>query len=297
MKQIELKNCPICGEDNLALKVESVDFSVTKESFKIDECLTCGFLFTNPRPAADDLGRYYESSAYVSHTNQSDGLFGKTYQALRKWSIRRKTQLIDQYAKKGSVLDYGCGTGEFLAECKRQEWIVQGIELNEEVRKRAAKTHKINVASPAELHAFSNASYNVITMWHVLEHVSDLKEACSEIVKKLELGGILIVAVPNPQSWDAKYYKQYWAAWDLPIHLYHFNRNNIEGLFGPMGMELLTIKKMPLDSFYVSLLSEEYLTGKKKWLKASLIGLLSNIRAIRTNNSSSLTYVLKKIKA
>lgn len=297
MKQINLTSCPICGGDKFAPKTESVDYSVTKESFKIDECLNCGLLFTNPRPADEDLGRYYKSPAYISHTNQSSGLFGKTYQVLRSWNIRRKTRLLDQYAKRGRILDYGCGTGEFLAACNHQHWQVQGVELSDEVRDRAIKTHQISVIAPNRLNTLSPSTYDAVTMWHVLEHVSELKQTCSNLIEKLKPGGILIVAVPNPQSWDANYYKKYWAAWDLPIHLYHFNRENIKQLFSPMGMKVEAVKMMPLDSFYVSLLSEEYKTGRKRWVKASILGILSNISALRTKNSSSLTYILKKVEA
>jgi SAM-dependent methyltransferase len=298
VKQITIKNCPICGSNSITTaKIQTTDYSVSKESFNISECQECGLLFTNPRPVAEDLGRYYKSSNYISHTNQASGLFGKTYQVLRNWSIKRKFKLLDEHVVKGSLLDYGCGTGEFLAEGKKLGWRVIGMEIAEDVRKRAISTHQLEVISPGLLHNLDPASFDVITMWHVLEHVSELQIVAHQLVEKIKPGGYLVLAVPNPDSWDAKYYKEYWAALDVPIHLYHFKKHNIVDLFAKFEMQSVSVVNMPLDAFYVSLLSEEYKTGRKKWMKAFFVGLISNIKTFNRTNSSSLTYILQKTKA
>jgi len=297
VKQIKIKNCPICGSTHYVSKIQTTDYSVSKESFNISQCQDCGLLFTNPRPVDEDLGRYYKSVNYISHTNQTSGLFGKTYQILRKWSIKKKFGLVGRYSSKGSLLDYGCGTGEFLAEGKQRGWHVLGMEIDDSVRERAIKTHQLDVIEPHRLNDFAPESFDVVTMWHVLEHISDLRNVASRLAEKLKPGGYLVVAVPNPESWDATYYEKYWAAWDVPIHLYHFKKQNMKDLFAQFGLKTVSIFNMPLDAYYISLLSEEYKTGKKQWIKAFFVGMISNFRALNSSNSSSLTYILQKTKA
>lgn len=296
MKQQKMKStaCPLCEHENFIPKVFTKDFSLTQEDFTIVECASCGLLFTNPRPSNDDIGAYYKSANYISHTNQKRGVFGFIYQFLRNRALTAKRGWINKYIKSGRLLDYGSGTGEFLNHMQHHGWEVRGFEIAEGPRNRAREMYNLDVLEPQELAKEPKKTYDVITMWHVLEHLDNLVGAAKEIVTTLKPGGLLVLALPNPESWDAKYYKEYWAAWDVPIHFYHFKKKDINLLASKLGLQIVEIINMPYDSYYVSLLSEHYKAGKKNWLKAFLIGLLSNIKA-GNKNASSLTYILRKL--
>ena len=296
MKQIfmNITNCPLCGSDNFESKSVIKDFALSQEDFTVVECAACRLLFTNPRPDNEKIGDYYKSSSYISHTNQSKGLFGFVYQVLRNRALALKRGWILRHAEPGKLLDYGSGTGEFLYNMQAHGWYVKGVEIAEGPRIQSQKKYGLDVLDPEEFQNEQASFYDLITMWHVLEHIDNLAESAERIISKLKPGGILVLALPNPESWDAKYYKDYWAAWDVPIHFYHFKKENINALASKIGLELVETINMPFDSFYVSLLSEQYKTGSKSWIKAFMIGLFSNLKAGK-NNASSLTYILRKL--
>ncbi len=289
-----LDNCPICGCGVSNKKHSVKDFSFSKEVFDIVECERCKFLYTNPRPDSEKIQGYYGSLAYISHTNQRTGLFGKTYQYLRQKAIKEKEKWISKHVSSGSILDYGCGTGEFLMYCRTKGWSVAGIEIAEEPRKQAKENYNLTVLSPKEIDDLVEGQFNVATLWHVLEHMDSLRPSLQKIISKLNKEGLLVVALPNPVSWDAKYYKEFWAAWDVPIHFYHFKKEDVLTLFSSLGMELIEIKNMPYDAYYISLLSEQYKFGRNNWIKAFFFGAISNLKAGK-NNASSLTYIFKKL--
>lgn len=289
-----LINCPICGSEKHKLSISVKDFTVSKEIFNIVECGGCGLLFTNPRPGINDIGDYYKSASYISHTNQQTGVFGRLYQFLRNRAIDRKLSWIEKHSSGNEILDYGCGTGEFLSFCSKQGWNTIGVEIADEPRKNAISRYGLNVISPLLIDSIALNKFDVVTMWHVLEHVDNLLDTVRTIVAKIKPGGLLVLALPNPESWDAKHYKEFWAAWDVPIHYYHFKKEDILRLADMAGLSLVETKNMPFDSYYISLLSEEYKTGNKKWLEAVKIGFLSNLKA-GPNNASSLTYILRKL--
>lgn len=292
-----LKSCPLCGATEFLTKFELPDFSTTKEEFSIQQCAHCGFLVTNPRPPQDNIGKYYLSDAYISHTNENRSLFGKVYHVARRIAIRQKLELIDSYTKSKVVrlLDYGCGTGEFLAAAKKKGWQVKGIEIADNARMQAKNNHHLEVLLPQDINTIASGSVDVITLWHVLEHIDDFNGLITEFARVLTPNGSVIVAVPNPESYDAMHYGIYWAAWDVPIHLNHFKKQDIDRLAYKQGFRVVAIRKMLFDSFYIALLSEEYKTGRKNWLKAIFFATISNLKGWR-QNTSSLTYVLRKSK-
>ena len=296
MKQnlIRLDTCPICGHQNHKAYLTVKDHSTSQELFSIVECSECHFLFTNPRPSDDSISEYYKSDKYISHTNQKTGWFARVYQVMRKEALKGKYKWISKHIKAGHLLDYGSGTGEFLDFMKNKSWQVKGIEIAEGPRSQSIKNYNLEVLAPTELENFKPNTFDVITLWHVLEHVGNLNETLEELVLKLKRNGILVLALPNPESWDAKQYKDYWAAWDVPIHFYHFKKSDIKRIAEKIGLELIEIINMPFDAYYISLLSEEYKTGKKNWSKALLNGMISNKNA-STDNASSLTYILRKL--
>lgn len=291
---VEIKNCPICGQEKQELYKQVEDHSTSKEIFNIVRCLGCGFLFTSPRPSDQEIGKYYKSDKYISHTNQKTGLFGIAYQALRDRALSKKLGWINKHNQNaGNLLDYGCGTGEFLNHCQKNGWQVKGLEIAEGPRIQAKENYHLNVAEPAELENINPDTFDVITLWHVLEHVSDLRGLLEKLVLRLKPGGKLVLALPNPESYDAEYYQEQWAAWDVPIHFYHFRKQDVKTLADQYNLDLQETINMPYDAYYVSLLSEEYKTGRKNWINATLIGLRSNLKA-KEENASSLTYILRK---
>ncbi|MDC0204247.1 class I SAM-dependent methyltransferase [Flavobacteriales bacterium] len=292
---ITLDSCPACKGKKFVKKLDCKDHSTSKEQFTIVSCETCSFIFTNPRPSDKDLEKYYISDMYISHTNQKSGVFNWLYQTIRKHAINRKVRLLKKITTKKTHLDIGCGTGDFLNACKKEGFVTKGIEPSELARNQAINNFQLDVSENTDLSQFRSASFESISMWHVLEHVSNINDTIAQFSRVLKKGGIVIVAVPNCNAWDATYYKEFWAAWDVPIHLWHFSKKTIEHLFKNHGFTLVKTKPMIFDSFYVSLLSEEFKFGKKKFVKSFLIGLYSNFIGLFSNKGhSSIIYVFKR---
>ena len=292
---ILLDKCPVCSSNSLDKLLECNDFTTSKENFTIVSCGTCDFTFTNPRPLNENLGNYYKSDMYISHTNNSKGLFNWLYQKIRNYSVGTKVALLKSITKEGIHLDIGCGTGEFLNACKNAGYTTKGIEPSKLARTQAKYNYNLEVSENTDLTQFSEEEFDSISMWHVLEHIPNLNETISQFQKILKANGKIIIAVPNYKSWDASYYKEFWAAWDVPIHLWHFSKSTIEKIFENHEFSLRKTKPMIFDSFYVSLLSEEFKIGKKNFIKGFVIGLISNfIGVISKRGHSSTIYVFEK---
>lgn len=267
------------------------DFSVSGESFSLLLNEEYQILKTHPQPTLDKLGSYYEFEDYISHTDGKRTLFEKMYHFIKRKAIRDKVSLINSYQPlKGRILDIGAGTGDFLLEAKNQNWDILGIEPNDKA-KGIAVGKGIKFGDTIE--KLESNSFDVITMWHVLEHVPDVEHQIAELKRLLKPSGTIIIAVPNFKSYDAKYYKEFWAAYDVPRHLWHFSKTAIEKLFDKQNMNLEDIKPMWFDSFYVSLLSEKYKSGKMNFISGFFIGLISNVSGFFKKEFSSHIYVLK----
>jgi len=270
------------------------DYSVSGESFDLllDEELQ--LLKTHPQPSLENLPKYYESDDYISHTDGSRSLFEKVYQLIKRKAIRDKVSLITKLQpQKGMLLDIGAGTGDFLQEAHNQNWKITGIEPNDKAKTIALSK---GVSFAESLEALDNHSFDVITMWHVLEHVPDLEKQIQELKRLLKPNGTIIIAVPNYKSFDAQHYGKFWAAYDVPRHLWHFSKTSIAKLFERENMQLVKVLPMIFDSFYVSLLSEKYKTGKMNFLSGFIIGLRSNLKAKQNLEFSSHIYVLENLK-
>lgn len=269
------------------------DYLVSGETFDLIYDSDSDFLKTSPQPKTEDLPKYYESQDYISHTDENRGLFSSLYQLVKKWSLQKKSKLIfTQNNGIGSLLDVGAGTGDFLKIAKGNGWLVQGVEPNKIAVKLASEK---GIELKSSLNDFEGKQFDVITLWHVLEHIPNLEETIVELSNLLKKNGTLIIAVPNFKSFDAKHYGKFWAAFDVPRHLWHFSKEAIQNLFSD-NFELEKIKTLIFDSFYVSLLSEKYKTGNKFSLKAIWIGLKSNLKAKQTNEYSSHIYCFRKLK-
>ncbi|MDR6760602.1 2-polyprenyl-3-methyl-5-hydroxy-6-metoxy-1,4-benzoquinol methylase [Flavobacterium sp. 2755] len=267
------------------------DHSVSKEIFDLYYDENLDMLITSPQPDLENLGRYYESEDYISHTDNKRSVFEKAYHFVKSIALKNKLNLINsEQSQKGKILDIGAGTGDFLLTAKNDGWNVIGVEPSERA-KNIAKQKGISFVE--EISELENNSFDVITMWHVLEHVPNLELQIQELKRLLKPTGTLIIAVPNFKSFDAKHYGEFWAAFDVPIHFWHFSKKAIKTLFEKVDMKLEKVLPMKFDSFYVSLLSEKYKTGKMNFIKAFFIGLRSNLKASSTKEYSSHIYVLK----
>ncbi len=267
------------------------DYLVSGETFELVHHTDLDFLKTFPQPKVEELPKYYESQEYISHTDEKRGLFSSLYQLVKKWSLQKKAKLIlQQSGEVGSLLDVGAGTGDFLKVAKEKGWQVHGMEPNKNAAKLALEK---GIDLKASLNDFEGKQFDVVTLWHVLEHIPDLEETILKLAALVKPQGTLIIAVPNFKSFDAKHYGKFWAAYDVPRHLWHFSKESMKNLFAE-NFQLKKIEPMIFDSFYVSLLSEKYKTGRKFSLKAFWIGLFSNIKAKRSKEYSSHIYCFKK---
>lgn len=270
------------------------DYSVSGESFHLIYNDTLDMLETHPQPSLDKLPSYYESEDYISHTDAKRNLFEKAYHVVRSISLKRKLKLINSYSNSGkTLLDIGCGTGDFLQTALYDNWEVCGIEPNVQAREIANKKTNNAIYGADKTSELKKESFDVITLWHVLEHLPNLEEQLTIYKSLLKKDGTLIIAVPNFKSFDAIYYKEFWAAYDVPRHLWHFSQKAISKLVSKEQMLVVNTLPMIFDAFYVSLLSESYKSGSKNPLKAFWIGLRSNIKAKQTGEYSSLIYIIK----
>ncbi len=267
------------------------DHSVSGETFTLLINEEFQLLQTTPQPAIENLGRYYESEDYISHTDSKRSLLEKLYHLVKGKSLKDKVKIIEKaLGRKGTLLDIGAGTGDFLVTAKNAGWTVAGYEPNDSARS-IAQGKGISFAESIE--AIADNTYDVVTMWHVLEHVPDVAQQIALLKRIVKHDGIIIIAVPNYKSFDAHYYGPYWAAYDVPRHLWHFSATAIKKLFGEQGMRVTEILPMKFDSYYVSLLSEKYKNGKMSYPKAFLTGWRSNRAAVRSGEYSSLIYIIK----
>jgi len=286
--KVQIKQCIYCGCDDLKTILQVKDHSVSKEEFELSECGCCSLIMTNPQPTPSEIGRYYQSEDYVSHTDTKKGFIHYLYHVARNLTLKRKRNLIAKYHKKGNLLDIGCGTGYFAAFMKDNKYDVSVMEPDPQAAEKAAE--KLHIKPYQSLEDIQG-TYDIITMWHVLEHVHDINTTFSKLNALLKENGVLLIAVPNPESTDAKHYKEYWAAYDVPRHLYHYKKSLIRHASIKFDMKVTSIRKMMLDSFYISMLSEKYKRGSI--LTAAWNGLLSNLKSGK-DNSSSLIYIIQK---
>jgi 2-polyprenyl-3-methyl-5-hydroxy-6-metoxy-1,4-benzoquinol methylase len=270
------------------------DYSVSGDSFELFYNASKELLYTHPKPSDSELSNYYSDTNYISHTNQRKSLFDLLYHAVRSISVRRKLRLLKPYqSKQAALLDVGAGTGFFLRAAKKRGWAVTGIEPNPTARNLANLKASKTVFDTATLHTLPEKSFDVITLWHVLEHLPNLEDDIKTFRKLLKPNGRIVVAVPNFKSFDAHYFKNFWAAYDVPRHLWHFSQQSISHLFSEVQMKLDVTHPLVMDAYYVSLLSNKLKTGSLKILNSMWVGFLSNLKALKSGEYSSLIYVLK----
>lgn len=294
-----LTACPICQSAELKQFLECTDYTVSKEKFTIVQCASCGFHFTNPRPEEAKVGKYYQSEDYVSHSDTKKGLINSLYHYARKFTLKKKLKLVTSVSTKrqGTLLDMGCGTGAFLNTCKEAGWKVQGIEPSTDARDIAKKNYGLDLYDVNSWEKFPDNSIDVITTWHVLEHVYKLEEEVKQVRRTLVSGGTFVVALPNCSSADAQFYGHHWAAYDVPRHIWHFTPADVKRFFEKQGFTLESVLPMPWDAYYICMLSEKYKAGNVNYGRAMIHGWFSNRSARKNANTwSSQIYILKPVK-
>lgn len=291
-----LLKCPLCKSGHFLNHKEITDYSLSKQSFIVCKCMQCELLFTNPRPNEEEIGPYYDFPDYFSHEDKAKNLTQWIYNQVRNYNLGQKIKLIEEFAETGKLLDYGCGTGQLLFEATINLWKVNGIEPNAKARDKANQKLGNKVFTSID-ELKEEQTYDAITLFHVLEHVHQLRKTTKTILKHLKSKGYLFIAVPNHESFDSQHYGKYWAGWDVPRHLYHFNPTSMESFRKEFNLKLEDIRPMPFDAYYVSLLSEKYQSANglmKTYLNAIWYGFKSNNQAKEPGQFSSNIYIFSK---
>jgi SAM-dependent methyltransferase len=290
--------CPVCGYHQFRLVFTAEDYFVTQEKFPVNACIKCGMLMTSGLPKEEDIAGYYKSEDYISHSDTRKGFVNRAYHLVRDIMLSEKFNIIRKNSGKGtgSVLDIGAGTGYFLKYMQQKGWNVQGVEKSQEARDFATKRWNLNILPDEELFNLPPASFDVITLWHVMEHLPNLDQHWQLISKLLKPDGVLVIALPNAGSWDAKHYGPYWAAWDVPRHLWHFTPIHLEELGKSEGFSLKNMYRMPFDGFYISIISEKYKKAAFPSIKGIFYGKISWLASLfNKRKCSSLIYIFRKI--
>ena len=297
MEKITWKQCPLCGGEALQPLFTCKDHSASGETFPLQRCSACGFTFTQGIPDESEIGPYYDFPEYVSHSDTSKGIVFKLYHAARSLMLRSKRRTVCQAAGRtsGRLLDYGAGTGYFAHAMQRGGWQVTAVEKSESARAFGQQHFGLGMKPEDDFYRMAPDQFDAVTLWHVMEHVQPLDRLWTRLSEVLTSRGTLIVAVPNAVSADALYYKEMWAAWDVPRHLWHFTPDTMEAWGAKHGFRLEAVKTMPLDAFYISMLSEEHQGSQGKFIKGMWRGFVCLLRTIgRKEACSSLIYVFKK---
>jgi 2-polyprenyl-3-methyl-5-hydroxy-6-metoxy-1,4-benzoquinol methylase len=294
--EITYQKCLCCGSIAVDKAVDCIDYTVSNKSFEVWQCANCTFRFTQQVPDAAHIGVYYQSENYISHSDTQKGLVNTLYHRVRKFTLKTKAALVKKVTglAQGNLLDVGAGTGAFAHTMQQGGWHLTALEPDDTARQNALSNYKIQLDEPVKLFSLPGSQFDAITMWHVLEHVHDLAGYLERFKIILKPDGRLIVAVPNHTSHDAAVYQQFWAAYDVPRHLYHFSPESMKQLLSKHGFVVEKMKPMWFDSFYVSMLSEKYKNGRSNFLKAMWVGLISNLKAVvDSSKCSSVIYIIR----
>ena len=295
--KLKIDICPLCGGQSLKHALTCTDYYASGEEFEVVRCAHCGFMMTQQAPVESEIGSYYETPDYISHSDTRRGIMNQLYHAVRRYMLSRKAVLVERATrmKQGNLLDYGTGTGYFPHTMVGRGWHAKAIEKNAKAREFAHDHFSLEVEAEDALATYPDASFDVITLWHVMEHLEHLNEMWQSLSRLLKDRGVLVVAVPNPASKDAEMYREMWAAYDVPRHLWHFTPTTMTEFGSKHGFVLQEEHPMPFDAFYVSMLSEKYKKSRMPFLKGIWAGVIAWLSALRNKErSSSMIYVFRK---
>ena len=297
MDRLNIDTCPLCGEQQLEHALTCTDHYASGEKFEVVRCVHCGFLMTQNAPMEAEIGKYYETPEYISHSDTQKGLTNRVYHWVRKFMLSRKVALVKRASKLsiGTLLDYGTGTGYFANAMEQKKWTVKAIEKSPQARAFAKERFGLSVDDETKLSNYQQNTFDVVTLWHVMEHLEHLNETWETLHRILKDKGVLIVAVPNPDSYDAKKYGEWWAAYDVPRHLWHFSPSVMQQFGAKHAFVLEERYPMPFDAFYVSMLTEKYKKNSLAFLKGLWTGIWAWFSTLdKKERSSSMIYVFRK---
>lgn len=295
MQANQQPTCPYTGATNVEYLFDAIDHTVSRETFAVYRNPDLDFYFTWPRPSEDSIGKYYEAEAYISHSDTNKGLFNALYHWVRSFTLKSKIKLIQKYTAQKRLLDIGSGTGAFLNQAARSGFNVTGIEPSEAARNVAYTKYNLTLKPLDALFHLPPNSFDIVTMWHVLEHAYQLKATLNTLHNVLSEKGWAIIAVPNAASAEAEWNGTVWAGWDVPRHLYHFTPTAIQQLFNYHGFKCVHYQHMPFDPFYVSMLTEKIKTGKVNIWKGFWKGLSAfNAGRSNTDKATCIVYIFQK---
>ena len=290
------EKCPWCESEENKVYIALKDLFLSKKNFQIHECTNCGLLYTMPRPDKEKIGDYYKSNEYYSHQENKKGFIPRLYEAIKKVNVNNKYKMATKGLAGDRLLDIGCGVGDFLHIAEKHGWDCIGVEPSMEAKAIAKKRINANIIESEDLNTIGDETFDLITMWHVLEHVDDLKWQVEQLQRLVKPKGRIVIAVPNYKSYDGQYYKEFWAAYDVPRHLNHFNKNTITQIFKSQGLELKKTEKLVWDAYYISYMSEQYKQKSLPLIRGAYRGFISNIKARSSGEWSSLVYIFEKKK-
>ena len=274
------------------MQMKIKDYFYSQEVFEVLPSKHEGILETFPKLSEEKLSEYYYHEKYISHQTQSKSLFDKAYQFAKRFMTKRKQKMVLKFHSSGRILDIGTGTGDFLKSFDPKRWEKYAIEPNEDLHQRLKEN---NISLLDGVDKIKNHKFDVITLWHALEHIPNLEETLQSIRESLTPNGILVIAVPNYKSFDAKFYKSFWAAWDVPRHVWHFSKQGLISLCQTFDLKFYNTISLPLDAFYISIVSEKY-RKSNNIVRGFMVGLYSNVSGMFKNEYSSFVYVFKNTK-
>lgn len=286
--------CPWCNSEMIQTHLCLKDEFLTKEDFQIQACQNCGLLFTEPRPKPEEIGKYYESDEYYSHQENKEGFIPKLYEKIKSINLKNKYKMATEGMEVGKALDIGCGVGDYIHTLEKNGWECLGVEPSEEAKAIAKKRIKATIFSSEEQENLPDNSFDLITMWHVLEHVDNLKWQVKQIERLVKHKGRIVIALPNYKSYDGQYYEEKWAAYDVPRHLNHFNKETLVNIFTTNNLTYIRTDKLIWDAYYISYISETYKENNIPLIRGALQGLKSNLKARKSGEWSSLVYLFEK---
>lgn len=235
--------CVFCN-DRLTIKLRK-NIERDGKVYDIYFCNKCLIGAEIPVPSMTDLKKLYSSDNYRADSGVK---FNKFFEHLIYLFRLRRRRRIGKYIKKGSILDIGCGRGLFLSIMNKGGWEVTGTEFDGETASYASKAYGIDVktGNPSEW-GFTDESFDVITINHVLEHIRNTAEIFSSCKRLLRKGGLLIVAVPDISSLQAAAGKEVWFHLDIPYHLYHFSEEGLVGQLKKNAFHISRIRRFDLE--------------------------------------------------
>lgn len=289
-------HCPLCSSGDLTFHLTCRDHFLTGEPFDLYRCSSCNFVFTRDHPGEKEAVRYYDSQDYISHDDSAKGFTTALYRMVRRVMLAGKRRLIIRLTGKttGDLLDIGAGSGHFAGAMKQTGWNVTGIEPGKKAAAHASSQFGIRMIDPAQMPDLPDRSFDCVTLWHVLEHLHDPFTYASEILRVLRPGGKCIIALPDSSSHDAGYYREHWAAYDVPRHLWHFTPGTLKSFAEKSGFYMSGKRSLPFDVFYISYLSEKYRGANLPLLSGFLKGAwFSVISFLSKKGSSSMICILQ----